>query len=195
MKKIHEMISKIENALYAQLLGNVENIDTDEFGKVADIYKDLMDANKNCAKAKYYESVIEAMEESGAEERRSYRETMPEYMIDYDMAEDDYNHMRDTSKQKDRMYYPERRMPYTDDGMMERQQDRREGRSGRSRRGYMESKEIHPGNTEADKMINRKELDKWVDDIGTDVKELIPSMSAEERTVLKTKLTNLVNTI
>lgn len=73
--------------------------------------------------------------------------------------------------------------------------DSREGRSGQSRRGYMETKEMHKGNTEEDKKAKQKELDKWMTDIGSDVKELINDMSAEEKTMTKTKLMNLANSL
>lgn len=193
MHKLEDMIAKIEEAMYSQLMGGIECVDTEEFYKVADIYKDLTEAKKNCHKAEYYKTVTEAMEESGAEEgRRGYRNyKMPEYQPDYDMSRKDYERMRDMDMKRNRMYYTDMSaMP--DTAMMH---DDREGRNGRSRKGYIESKEMHPSNSESDKMMNRRELDKWVDDIGTDIKELIPTMSAEERTVIKTKLNNLANAL
>lgn len=78
------------------------------------------------------------------------------------------------------------------DGMM---RDSREGRNGQSRRGYVETKEMHKGNTEEDKMAKKRELDKWMNDIGSDVKELVHDMTPEEKTMAKTKLTNLANSL
>lgn len=78
------------------------------------------------------------------------------------------------------------------DGMM---RDNREGRSGQSRRSYLETKEMHKGNSEEDKMAKKRELDKWMNDIGSDVKELVHDMTPEEKTMAKTKLTNLANSL
>lgn len=73
--------------------------------------------------------------------------------------------------------------------------DSREGRSGQSRKSYMETKEMHKGNTPEDKEAKKKELDKWMTDIGSDIKELVHDMSSEEKTVAKQKLTNLANSL
>ena len=231
MEKLAEMIEKLEDALYSQMAGGIEQIDTEEFGKVADILKDLASTKKNCLKAEYYETVTEAMEAEGAESeegaegeerkyyggrrrdsrgrfmrRRGYVE-MPEYMEDYDMDAEQYNKLRDMDKDMSRMYYTDmqnRSRYYTQNGGNGgnsggsnggNMRNYTEGRSGMSRRGYIETKETHNSGSESDKMINRRELEKWVDDIGQDVKELVPTMSAEERTSLKTKMTNLVNAL
>lgn len=45
MHKLHEMLEKIEETMAEQLNKGIDNVDTKEFGDVADIYKDLM-----CAK-------------------------------------------------------------------------------------------------------------------------------------------------
>lgn len=213
MDKISEMIHKIEETLYAQISNGIEQIDTEEFGKVSDILKDLASAKKNCKKAEYYETVTEAMENSEVideeeddderryyggrsrdsrgrytSRRRGYSSEMPEYKPDYDMDARQYEKMRDMDrKSMGRMYYTDTTGTAT--------RDYREGRSGMSRRGYMESKEMHNSGTETDKMKNRQELEKWIDDIGTDVKSALGDMTAEERTVMKQKLANLSNSL
>ena len=78
------------------------------------------------------------------------------------------------------------------DGMM---RDNREGRSGQSRKGYVETKEMHKGNSEEDKMAKKRELDKWMSDFSSDVKELVGDMTAEEKTLLKTRLNNLQSSL
>lgn len=210
MDKISEMIYKIEDTLYGQISNGIEQIDTEEFGKVADILKDLASAKKNCKKAEYYETVTEAMGEADEDEerryyggrsrdsrgryisrRRGYTE-MPEYMPDYDMDAKQYEKLRDMDR------YSMGRMYYTENGSSNNgsnTRDYREGRAGMSRKGYMESKEMHNSGTEADKMKNRQELEKWIDDIGTDVKSALGEMSAEERTVMKQKLATLSNSL
>lgn len=61
--------------------------------------------------------------------------------------------------------------------------DRREGRSGQSRRGYMEAKE--QGKEKGEKM---KELEKYMKELSEDVTEMIGDASPEEKTMLKQKM-------
>lgn len=74
------------------------------------------------------------------------------------------------------------------DNMM---RDYREGRSGMSRRGYMESKEMHKENTAENKQEKMRELEKYVDDLSADVKEMIMDASPEEKAMLKQKLSGM----
>ena len=53
MHKLHEMLEKIEETMAEQLNKGIDNVDTKEFGDVADIYKDLM-----CAKKDYLEDTV-----------------------------------------------------------------------------------------------------------------------------------------
>lgn len=48
MHKLHEMLEKIEETMAEQLNKGIDNVDTKEFGDVADIYKDLMCAKNKC---------------------------------------------------------------------------------------------------------------------------------------------------
>lgn len=134
----------------------------------------------------------------GRSGRRGYDEMMymPEYYRDMDMDEG-------------RMYYTSANasqgsqggssmgsssgssMGYSD-GMM---RDMREGRSGQSRRSYMETKEMHKGNTQQDKDMKLKELDKYMNELSSDISEMIHDSSNEEKTMLKQKLNGLVQKI
>lgn len=66
--KLHEMLEKIEECLYEQLNKGIQTVDTEEYGKVADIYKDLMCAKKDYFEGHYYKTLVEAMNESDSEE-------------------------------------------------------------------------------------------------------------------------------
>lgn len=66
--------------------------------------------------------------------------------------------------------------------------DVREGRSGMSRRSYMETKENHSGNSAEEKQHKMKELEKYMSELGTDITEMISDASNEEKTLLKNKL-------
>lgn len=204
IKNIHSMIEKLSECAKCELDKGIESIDTKEMGEVAEIIKELCEAE-------YYAKVSKAMDEhdfDNAEEimdegrrgyrgqprdsrgrymRRGYQKMMPEYYRDMDMDDG-------------RMYYTSgssmgsssgNSMGYND-GMM---RDSREGRNGQSRRGYVETKEMHKGNTEEDKMAKKRELDKWMSDFSSDVKELVGDMTAEEKTLLKTRLNNLQSSL
>ena len=78
------------------------------------------------------------------------------------------------------------------DGMV---RDSREGRSGQSRRSYIETKEMHKGNTQQDKDMKLKELDKYMNELSSDISEMIHDSSNEEKTMLKQKLNGLIQKI
>lgn len=71
------------------------------------------------------------------------------------------------------------------------QRDSREGRSGQSRRSYMESKEMHSDNSAESKQAKMRELEKYMNELSSDMSEMINGASNEEKTMLKTKLQTL----
>ena len=126
--------------------------------------------------------------------RRSYT-MMPEMYYD---REPEY--YRDMDRLDGRMYYTEGGMSgsgsysgnsggnsrgYSESNYS---RDGREGRSGQSRRSYMETKELHKGNSAEDKQHKMKELEKYMSELGTDITEMISDASNEEKTLLKNKL-------
>ena len=89
-----------------------------------------------------------------------------------------------------RMYYTD---TTTNTGSMHNangMRDRREGRSGMMRRGYMEAKEM--GKDKGEKM---KELEDYMKELSTDVTEMIDGASPEEKTMLKQKMQVLMSKI
>jgi hypothetical protein len=68
--------------------------------------------------------------------------------------------------------------------------DFREGRSYVSRRNYMEGKEMHH-----DKAKQMQELDKYVEELTSDVLEMIHDASPEEKMALSQKMNTLANKI
>lgn len=198
------MIEKLSECAKCELDKGIESIDTKEMGEVAEIIKELCEAEyyAKVSKAMYehdFDNAEEIMDEGrrgyrgqprdsrGRYMRRGYQKMIPEYYRDMDMDDG-------------RMYYTSgssmgsssgNSMGYND-GMM---RDMREGRNGQSRRGYVETKEMHKGNTEEDKMAKKRELDKWMSDFSSDVKELVGDMTAEEKTLLKTRLNNLQSSL
>lgn len=76
----------------AQLNGNIENVDAKELGEVADIAKDFAEIMEKCAKAEYYHTITEAMEESSKEDKEHYmNKYLPETQMYYTPV---YNYAR-----------------------------------------------------------------------------------------------------
>ena len=120
--------------------------------------------------------------------RRGYEEP-PYYHMTPDMYRNhDAEWYRDMDRASGKMYYTEPIRMDSVSGM----RDSREGRSGMSRRSYMETKEMHRANTAEDKSAKMKELEKYMQELSTDITEMIGDASPEERTLLKNKMQVLV---
>ncbi len=114
--------------------------------------------------------------------RRGYIE--PPY---YHQMPDDYRtwedkpvqeRMRDLDRMSGRMHYTE---------PMTATRDSREGKSGMMRRSYIEAKEMHK-----DKDTTMQELEKYLKGVSEDITDVIGSMTPEERSMLKSKVSTLV---
>ena len=214
IKRMHEMIEKLSKAAECEFSKGIENVDTCEMDKVVDMMKDL-------SEAMYYRTLTKAMQESDTEEimdmfdrygdggkryydmwrykngrfapkgrgtRRGYDEP-PYYHMTPDMyREHGPEYYRDLDRSEGRLYYTE---PITTG----KTHDTREGRSGMSRRSYMETKEMHKANTPEDKQQKMKELEKYMGELSTDITEMISDASAEEKSLLKTKLQTLAQKV
>ena len=129
---------------------------------------------------------------------RRYTEPMMMYE-DYDM--EDAERMRDMDRKgMGKMYYTSG----SENGNMRSQmssqnsnsmRDMREGKSGRNRVRYFESKEMHKANTPEDKQAKMHELEEYAKELSSDVVEMIEDATPEERTMLKNKITMLANRI
>ena len=217
-KPIKKMCEKLMDSVNHELDKGVENVDAKELGEVIDMIKDLYEAKKEMYEACYYKQIMEAMEEHDFEDeeeimdegRRGYRgqprDSRGRYMRrGYDEMMYMPEMYRDMDLMDGKMYYTSQgsqggssmgsssgnSMGYND-GMM---RDMREGRSGQSRRSYMETKEMHKGNTQQDKDMKLKELDKYMNELSSDISEMIHDSSNEEKTMLKQKLNGLVQKI
>ena len=224
IKHIHEVIEKIADCAKTEVCKGMESLDTKEMSEVAEILKELCEAE-------YYATITKAMGEAEygkeydmdgpMEERRYYRgrardsmgrfksrrgyDEMMDYQEMYPME-----HYRDMDREHGRMYYSsgggsgssggnsmsgsmgsDSRYYGGDSGM----RDYREGRSGQSRRSYMETKEARPGNSAEDKQVKARELEKYMNELASDITEMIAGASAEEKTMLKTKMQTLMQKI
>ena len=218
IKRMHEMIEKLSEAAECEFSKGIENVDTCEMDKVVDMMKDL-------SEAMYYRTLTKAMQESDTEEimemfdkygddgkryydmwryksgrfapkgrgtRRGYEEP-PYYHMNPDMyREHDPEYWRDLDRSEGRLYCSE---PVKNTMNIGNTHDKKDGRSWKSRRGYMESKELHKSNTPEDKQHKMHDLEEYAKELTDDVVEMISDMSAEEKNLLRAKLQTLVQKI
>lgn len=128
--------------------------------------------------------------------RRGY-ETPIEYHMTPEMyREHDPEYYRDMDRDMGRMYYTDTGMRgNTGNSSRTGMRDGREGRSGMSRRSYMQTKEMHPDNSQESKQAKIKELEKYMGELSGDITEMIAGASNEEKTMLKAKLQTLMQKI
>lgn len=202
IQNIHSMIEKLSECAKCELDKGIENIDTKEMSEVAEMIKELCEAE-------YLATITKTMKEydfDNAEEimqegRRGYRGRMRDSKGRY-MYTEPMNYVpemyRDMDRADGKMYYTSanRSQGISEGGTRNYggesyNRDMREGRNGMSRKTYVETKEMHKGNAPEDKQAKQRELDKWMNDFTADVKELVGDMTNEEKTLLKTRLNNL----
>ena len=124
--------------------------------------------------------------------RRGYDEP-PYYHMNPDMyKEHDPEYWRDLDRSEGRLYFSE---PVKNTMNIGNTHDKKDGRSWKSRRGYMESKELHKSNTPEDKQHKMHDLEEYAKELTDDVVEMISDMSAEEKNLLRAKLQTLVQKI
>jgi hypothetical protein len=201
IKRMHDMIEKLTECTKSQFDKGLESVDTCEMGKVIDMIKDL-------AEAMYYRTLAKTMDESEDEEilkmfdrygrdkrfydhyryedgrfapkgRGTYRRNYDEPM--WHMTPEMY---RDMDRE------PYGRMYYTEPTHMH---DSREGKSGMSRRTYMNTRDAHKANTQQDKEAKMHDLEAYMRELSDDLTELIADMIPEEKNLAKSKLSTLVS--
>ena len=116
--------------------------------------------------------------------RRGYEEP-PYYHMPINYNDPEY--MRDIDKGMGRMYYTE---PVVSDN---NSSHTIESGYDRAKRNYTETKEMHKNNTPEDKEHKMKALDGYIKELGGDITQLIGDMTAEERNLMRTKLSTLVS--
>lgn len=187
-----------------QINGDITTVDAEELGEVADIAKDMAELMKYCAEAEYYHKVTEAMDEADPEEKSAkLNKYIPEYegkfytpvmdmarMRDsrgrymytepYDYEDDRYDRMH-----SNRMYYSSMNDNHGSANMATMTGDSKSGRAYISRRGYMEA------NEKGDSDKKTKELENYIKDLSEDLMDMIETMDANSRAVLKNKITQL----
>lgn len=219
MEQLKSMKEMLVSCVQGQMT-HLDSVDTKELGEAIDMIKDLAEAIYYCTitEAMKEKGPQDYREEGrdypyGGREgggRRNYGGVMP-----YPYYPDE-EYYRDMDKMKGRMYYngngnnggthsssggnvssgstsgnsgtrgySERPMQFED--MM---RDQREGRSGQSRKMYMESKEMHK-----DKTIQLQELEKYAQELTADLMEMIQDATPEEKQHLSNRIATLATKI
>ena len=211
MEKIHQleqMKDSLMCCVQPQIMGHLEQVDAKELGEAIDMIKDLSEAI-------YYCTITEAMK--GEEKEKKNKEDEMHYYRNV-MPYPSYQRMSPAYYEDPRMYYDGNRggnrgsssngnssgnsqggnrgyteyyhdpaNPTQDPAMM---RDHREGRSGIRRKSYMEGKQMHREKT---KQI--QELDAYMQELTTDLVEMIQDASPEEKQMLQQKISALATKI
>ena len=186
------MKEQLMNCVQGQL-GDISKVDAHELGEAVDMIKDL-------AEAIYYCTITESMEKSS--------EDKGETNINYYTTPTTYNRMmytdpyRDMERDNGYMYYTTGGRGQSSNGgnrggvnyytemPSDMWRDPREGRSPMRRRMYMEGKEMHN-----DPNSQLRELEAYLQELSTDITEMIKDASPEERATLRQKMTTLASKI
>jgi len=193
MERLKMMKEKLMSCVESQL-NDLSNVNAKELGEAVDMIKDLEETI-------YYCIVVKAMEDKEKEPSRE----MMYYPVMYYNGNSSSNGGNSNSSgngraySEGRYYYPMYNYDssYYGDaysrGMRDYAnvypreiRDYREGRSGSSRRSYMESKEKHEG-----KEKQMMELEKYMKELTGDVMEMINDATPEEKQMLSQKLNTL----
>ena len=192
MEQLKMIKEKITSQVIDQM-SDLQNVNTKELGEVIDMIKDL-------AEAEYYCTVVKAMEENASEKSTN----------NYYYTDNYYPHSyyRDVDRDLGRMYYSggamssgsgtgttnsnssstsgnnhysehPSSMGYTEQSYPMMLRDNREGRSPMARKMYMESKDMHH-----DTSKTMQELEKYVQELTSDMMEMIGKATPEEKTML-----------
>lgn len=210
IERIHKMVECLTEKTLSELDKGIENVNVEEMSEAVDMIKDLCEAEykavivKSMKKAdeeeeEYNKELLRALKDEYGEEggRRYYDEYRYKttgryapkgkgtYVGRRGCEEPPYMHMypeRDMDREYGRMYYTEPTATHTSESGYDR-----------AKRMYTETKEMHKANTPEDKEHKMKALDGYIKELGGDITQLIGDMTAEERNLMRTKLSTLVS--
>lgn len=182
IERLKEMKNKLMNAVETQM-SNLDCVDTKELGEAIDMIKDLEEAIYHCY-------IIKAMEQAHESENGETVNNTYYYGSNYPVR---YLEMyRYMDKGKGQMYYEgsDHHEPMGHVYETAAIRDPREGKSSLRRKMYMEGKEI-----KRSKDQQMKELEAYMQELSTDVTEMIKDASPEEKAILRQKMTTLASKI
>ena len=184
IERMKHMKETLMNCVSGQL-GDLSSVDAKELGEAMDMIKDLSEAI-------YYCTITESMEKSDKEKKEYPMNEYRYYPVDYN------RYYRDMDREYGNMYYTDyamnnggsrnyqdgnRQTPGESRNYPIELRDYREGRSPMTRKTYMERK-MHGGGKET----QIQELEKYMQELSSDITEMIDGASPEEKQMLKTKI-------
>lgn len=193
MEQLKQMKDMLMGCVQGQMT-HLDTVDTKELGEAIDMIKDLSEAI-------YYCTVTEAMEGKSKEHEPMYYPVMyyqePDWRVEGRYKDE---------QMKGRMYYDGNgntssssngshsggsgTRGYSERDVSSIMRDVREGRSPINRKTYMESKEMHK-----DQATKLRELEKYVQELTTDMVEMVEDASPEEKQLLSNKIAMLATKI
>lgn len=211
MHRMKEFMEKLEECAKHEFEKGLAHVDTDEMGKVIDMIKD-------CAETMYYYTCYEAMKKEEEEEekdwedekryyrgqrrdsrgrytsgrrggrmggRRGYEEPPYMYVPDWDVE------LRDIDYGVGRMYYTDSNQ--SDNKHMSN--DMQSSRYGSSYDKYMNNRKNYSKADPAHKQERVKMMEEYTKDLVDSVSKVMEDVSQEEKAMLRSKLTKLVNSM
>lgn len=182
IERLKEMKTKLMNAVETQM-SNLDCVDTKELGEAIDMIKDLEEAIYHCY-------IINAMEQAHKMENGETVNNTYYYGSNYPIRyPEKYKYI---DKSKGQMYYDggDHHEPMNQVHETVTMRDPREGKSSLRRKMYMEGKEI-----QRSKDQQMKELEAYMQELSTDVTDMIKDASPEEKAILRQKMTTLASKI
>lgn len=179
IENLKTMKDQIMSCVQGQL-SDISRVNSKELGEAIDMIKDLSEAI-------YYCTIVDSMEKADKEEKQvnniNYYSTAVPETYKY--------HSTETPLKTATMYYP-----YMNDNVFhyssatDTWRDPNEGRSPIRRRMYMEGQKKH--NAPSSQM---KELETYLQELSSDITEMIRDASQEEKALLRQKMTTLADKI
>lgn len=175
-------------------VGDLSKVDTHELGEAIDMIKDLSEAI-------YYCTITDSMEKADSKEEKVIN-NMNYYTTPYVNNDNPYRNLEQSSGY---MYYTSPGTTSSSSGgaqgasrgtnnstsyYTDMMRDPREGRAAVRRRMYMEGKEQHKDTTS-----QLRELEAYLQELSTDITEMIKDASPEERATLHQKMSTLADKI
>ena len=205
LEQMKTMKAQLMNCLQGQM-GDLKNTDAKQLGQAVDMIKDF-------AEAIYYCTITESMQKAEKKQQQTINNiTYYTTPTNYNKIYPDY--YRDIERENGYMYYPKMysdietsamksngtgmnsttgmngNTSYYTEPRMIMARDPRQGKAAIRRRLYMEGKEKHK-----DTNSQLKQLEAYLQELSSDITEMIRDASPEEKTTLRQKMTTLASKI
>lgn len=191
IREICDMKECLTEKFHSQIQNGIDQVDTEEAYKVADIIKDLAETVRNTYEGEYYKTVIEAMEEGNEPERLGYSPRKMMYRPYLDQEPYIENYLNDPD------FTEKMRMGYTGEGRDMREANRmmrhETSRYGNAYNNYRIAKKHY---TATNSQEDKKEMDMYSNehlaDVVASIREMWGDADPAMRQRIKKDLTKLM---